>query len=69
MPAALETPAAVQATPLSPADRKEPLPNVSQAWRSQLPVEVVQPVVQPVLSPFDRLVRDFPDLFILVSLC
>ena len=69
MPIALETPAAVQAAPLSPGDRKEPLPNVSQAWRSQLPVEVVPPVMPPALSPFDRLVHDFPDLFILLNLC
>jgi hypothetical protein len=41
-------------------------PGVSGASLGQLPLEVT---VRPVVNSFDRVARDFPDLFILASLC
>lgn len=72
MSATLAAPAAVQAAPPSPDDEKKtlstrlyPAPRlIPRAPLDQLPLALT---VQPVLSPLDRIVRDFPDLFILAS--
>ena len=68
----LAAPGAVQAVPPSPADEKKtlstglyPAPRlIPRAPLDQLPLALT---AQPVLSPLDRIVRDFPDLFILAS--
>jgi hypothetical protein len=59
MPTTLEVPVAVHDAPLLPANMKEASTN------TPLPVEAVQTTIQPILSPLDRLARDFPVLFML----